>query len=353
MPQRTILLVALIIFIALAGIFLIAKLPFKLSAMKEPALISQSTRTDTANKKSVELRFARRGQVAHVYAAIGDRVHAGSPLVDLESGGVNAQVDEAKGLLQRETARFDEVKAGADQDVLIAKEKRLGAALALQYAKRDLWTTIQDGYVKSDDALHGKVAPILYLAPWGGLQQPLLDTNNQRVLIENSVSNWKTAITVSNLSDDQSALEAQSETTLNQLNNFLDSFAAFLNSVQTNDSGQQVSLRNWRSDIFTARSNVVTALKNIQASLNRYQDAQSKLNLAQDDLDYKIAVQNHFASSTTAIRVTQVNEQLRALEAQQSAFLLSSPIEGIVTEQKAKIGAMISNADPVVTIESQ
>lgn len=148
----------------------------------------------------VELAFKNGGKIGQVYVDVGDRVFVGQMLLKLDNADSYAQLQWAEAHLKAQQAKLDELKRGSrPEEIQIQIVKVDNAKRSLSDAKQNIIDKIQDGYIKSDDAIRNKADqlfnnprsdnPDLKLSNTGS--QSEIDLEWKRFIIEKIFSPWK------------------------------------------------------------------------------------------------------------------------------------------------------------------
>ncbi|MBU3968842.1 biotin/lipoyl-binding protein [Patescibacteria group bacterium] len=151
----------------------------------------------------VELAFKNSGKIGQVYVDVRDRVFAGQILLRLDNADSYAQLQWAEAQLKAQEAKLDELKRGSrPEEIQIQIVKVDNAKRSLNDAKQGVIDKIQDGYIKSDDAIRNKADqlfnnprsdnPDLKLSNTGS--QSEIDLEWKRFIIEKIFSPWKTSL---------------------------------------------------------------------------------------------------------------------------------------------------------------
>lgn len=80
--------------------------------------------------RSIETSFQVPGVVAEILVQEGDRVTAGAPLMRLDEGRLQLNIDEARATLAEAKAYYEQASAGADPEELAVAQARLEEAMA-------------------------------------------------------------------------------------------------------------------------------------------------------------------------------------------------------------------------------
>ncbi len=297
--------------------------------------------------KDAKLSFEKGGRIAMVYHRVGDRVGAGEALVALENGDISAQLAQAKAIVRAEEAKLSELKSGTRQeDLQISRTE-------VQNAVNDATNDIKNGYQSADDAIRNKVDQFM-LNPRSSTPQLSFavndfqlktDIESNRLMLEGTLTSWKTSVSALNGTSDVSRFIIEAKTNLRSVQAFLDKVAFAVNALTTSSTLSQTTIDAYKAAISTARTNVTTALGTISASEEKLANANSKLSL-------KVAGSTADQIKAQEAGLDAAQASVSNLEAQFAKTIIRSPILGIVTKQDAKRGEIASPAVPLVAVIS-
>lgn len=296
---------------------------------------------------SVDLAFEKGGKVRRIYAKVGDRITAGSALIEIEHADLDANLLRTQAEIKAQEAKLAELKRGArPEEIAIQEVKVKNAETALEDSKRNLSDKLEDAYTKSDDAVRNKTDQMInnargaspsvnfYLAD----SQMKHDIEDARIKLEQLLISWQAALLISTQSSKLVENSATSAKNLGIINSYLDKIAYALSAVTSGTNLLQTTLDSWRSDVSSARTNISTANANLTAAAEKMRSAEANLSLEQNKLvlDRADATPEQITTQEAAV------EEARAASAGASAELaktiLRAPVAGVVTRQDAKIG---------------
>ncbi len=269
--------------------------------------------------ESVDLAFETSGRVESVNAKVGDFVSAGQILASLGTAELNAQLD----------------KADAD---LASQKTALGKAeVDLNNYYGNIINTVNTAYTGANNAISIKL-DVLFLDDESNNpklsfdstnSQKKTDSENQRFVIKNMLNAWLSEINLIAASPSQTAPEQalyDSKTNLNDAYGFLNLLIdTTINAVSLSAS----TLTTYKTDINDARSEIDSAIASVTTLIQNISSQKATVASKQAEIkSYEASVDN--------------------IRAQISKTFLRSPISGIVTQQDAKVGEIVS-ANSVIT----
>ncbi len=311
--------------------------------------------------KDVDLAFEKGGKIAGVYVDVGDEIFKGQRLVKLDNADISAQLQGAEANLKVQQAKLDELERGTrPEEILVQEVKVSNAKVAVDDAKRNLLDKIKDTYTKSDDAIRSKVDQ--FISNSRG-DSPSLDFSvsdlslelrieNERVLLEYILNSWQTSLVDLTISDNLESFNATAKNNLNEVKKLLEDSALAVNSLTAGGELTQTEIDGWRADVSTARTNINTATVNLSSAEEGLRADESSLLLAQQELELKKAgtvVEQVIAQQA---QVEKAQADINSYQAQLVKTVIRSPISGIITNQDARVGEIVSAGTVIVSVVS-
>ncbi|MEK7211656.1 MAG: efflux RND transporter periplasmic adaptor subunit, partial [Patescibacteria group bacterium] len=334
--------------------------------------------------ESVDLAFERSGKVAKVAAKIGDRVRVGAMLVSLVNGDIAAQLLQAKAKLEelQKGARPEEIQS-AETAVANAKRTVENAEANLSNAKSKAEADLQDDYDAALMALQKSVnlarnslfvLTDIQMAHFGGSDQNGVIIAEKKAEAVHALLGEANADRASNslLSTFSGGVfgivqNAITNPTHDNIDPALAKTSAALYKIQTAlyavpittdlTTAEKTNLAAEKTNINTEISNISAKEQAIavQAAANA-----SAISTAKADVT---AATNALAAAEDALALKKsgtVPEQIKAqeanvknYEAQLMKTVISSPIDGIVTKQEAKVGEIMPANAAIVSVMSE
>lgn len=295
----------------------------------------------------VDLSFEKGGRIAAVYAAVGERVYAGSALVSLENADLSAKIEQAKAAARVQEARLAELQKGTrPEDVLVSE-------VDVKNAGNDVLNDIKSAYVNSDDAIRNKVdqlfsnprsaTPQLNLAVSNA--QLKTDIESGKIAIEFALAEWFSSMPGATAAGELYPHIASGKNNLRMVQNYLDKIALAVNALTPNSSISQTTIDAYKAAVLAGRANVVAALDGLTASEEKLRAAESKLALKKAG-----TVQEQIDGQAAEVDAARAN--VLQLEAELGKTVIRSPIAGIVTVQNAKRGEIAGAGSSLVSVIS-
>lgn len=332
------------------------------TAKKGDILEEVSVTGNVKPSKEVALAFEKSGTVSAVYVDVGDEVRIGETLVVLGSSDLKAQLAQAEANLRVQEIKLEELLKGAREEELKVYEAKAGAATAaLNEAKKNSVDKIKDAYTKSDDAVRTKIDQFMENPKSNDPQlkfsipDTVLETKFEwdRKTIEQVLVSWASSLdaltSYSNLTDHTNTAKAN----LDQGRSLLDEAASVLSAIVLTTYPTQSTINGWKTDVSSARTNIATATTNLLTAEEKLKTAESNLLVAENELALKRsgATQEQILAQKAEIEKAKAN--VENFQAQLAKTVLYSPINGIITKQKAKIGEVVAPNVAIVSIISE
>ncbi len=285
--------------------------------------------------KVVELAFDKTGIISSVPVDIGDTVTAGQTLVSIKSSDTLALLNQA------------EAQAAAEQANLSKLIDNEDAEQELANSYNDVINTVNEAISTSEDAVRFKSAGVFHGSEIKGydLSFSACDYNisksasELRLEAEVGLDKWDGEVSGLTVDSSRETLDAalkSAQDYLNLASRFVDiTNRALLTDCALKDS----SLDDERTNMATAQTNVLSAVSTVNS-------------LMQTIASQKVAVANTSDVAAQQARVRAAESNIYNYQAQLSQTVISSPIDGIVTKQEAKVGQTVSPNTTVVTVMS-
>jgi len=283
--------------------------------------------------KNVEMSFDRSGRISVVGAEVGDRVYAGQLLASLDSRDLEAQLDQG-------LAELESLKKGARAEDISVSEVAVNSALdSFVQAMKDSYSQADDAVRNRTDQLFSSPRSLDALFNLDGIDyNDKLDITLRHRQIEIDFVEWELMSRNPTSKYDLSTAYDKIYNNLTYIRNYLDRLSFLVNSYVPNATYSASVLSGYRADIATGRSEVTSAMANLNTTKQAYQTAHKQLALKR-------------APATTEALVGK-EAQLDGIRAQIAKNTITSPIDGLVTRQDAKVGESASPGVNIVTVMS-
>jgi multidrug efflux pump subunit AcrA (membrane-fusion protein) len=312
--------------------------------------------------EDVSLAFQIGGRVASSYVKVGDAVSAGDVLVGLQKADLLANLQQANARVDAEMSRLKQLREGTrKEEIDVQKVRVANAEVSYNNVKNNLITVAEDAYTKADDVMRNKVDRF-YTNPRTQSPQLLFSLNdlqsetsleNGRASIELMLATWKTenAGLQNDFFDPSTTISIKNH--LATIRSFLDQAALALTAANTNASVTQTMIDGYKTDVSTARASINATLSSLEAAMDALSAAGLNIDLEKSALALKEAPTLPETITAQIAVVDQMEANARAIEADIQKTILRSPIDGVVTEQNAKVGEIVSPSAPIISIISK
>ncbi|MDO8470988.1 MAG: efflux RND transporter periplasmic adaptor subunit [bacterium] len=281
-------------------------------------------------QESVELGFEIAGIVTSVLRQVGQTVRRGDLLARIDTSGISADILKAEAELALAQAELDKLGGAGIYEAQIDN------------AKQALIQTIVDTYAAAEDAVYNKTDQFFSdpdssrpdITPtFGGNPNLRNSINNGRVLVGGALDTWDSLVSGLNTS-------TYTETHLSQSKKYLAQISAFIadvsRAVSLFEAGvfSQATIDAYKADTTSARNNLNSASQSLIA-------VEEKLR----GLLLEVPVQ---VARVESARASLLNDRSRL-----SKTALTSPINGVISRQEAKIGQVVSPNTSLISIISK
>lgn len=325
-----------------------------IAAAQQKNAVQRAPSKVSASSNGLGLLFQRAGTVTAVLVRRGSKVQKGQALVQLDTAEAAALLDGAQADLDVQRARLGQLQTASDVDPTTAAAIRVrNATEALLDAKRSIISILQDGYVKADDAVHNRADQLFMSARSAypqiilpGIDQATQDRlAQQRAALEIFLSQWKASLDGLTIDSDLVPALDTGANNLSAVRDFLNTLAQKLNNAASDNTTTALTLRNWRSDIYTARTNVSTSIKDVLAVRAKEREAENTLALQ------KASAAGHNAPSAIALQLALVNQaeaKRKLQEIQLAQLTLRAPANGVIVSVEIQPGAAVRPGTPAL-----
>ncbi len=312
--------------------------------------------------EDVSLAFQSGGRVSNTYVKVGDTVLAGDVLVELQKADLLANLQQANARVDAEVSRLKQLREGTRKEEVDVQKVRVSNAEA-SYAnvKNNLITVIEDSYTKVDDVVRNKIdrfflnprtqSPQLLFTP--NDIQAQISLENGRSAIETMLTAWKSENSGLRTGSFDPSTSISVKSHLVQIKDFLDRSAIALTSATPSGSVTQTMIDGYKTDVSAGRVTVNAALSSLESATDALSSASSNIDLERSALALKEAPALPESITAQIAVVDQMQANARSIEADIQKTILRAPISGIITQQDAKAGEIVSPSVPIISIISK
>ena len=338
------------------------KTPLEIYTVKRGPIVQEVSVTGKVRSAGgVSLSFVRSGQVVRVYKDEGDKVKSGEALIELDRSDLDSQLLENQASVAAQRAKLDELKRGSRPEDIQAAEtdvKKAEQDLINDYA--NVLTIMNDAYAKAYDAVRKQADdlftndeetdPLLTFQTKGS--QIERDVKSLRATASIELNTWRDELKALAVKASDADLEAALQKSYEHLlvirkfeNTALDAVNDALNLTSTNATAYKASLNTGIAAINTAIASVSSQIQIIAAQKISVQKSK-------DQLALKVAGSTAESIAAQEAVLKQAEAKLQSTQTEIEKTILRSPINGVVTEQLAKVGEIAGTNAKVVSLIS-
>ncbi len=348
--------------------------------------------------ESVDLAFERSGRVAGVSVRVGDTVHAGQILTQLESGELSAQLLQAQANLAAEEAKLREFEEGTrPEEIQIAITKVGNAERTLQDAENDLLNIINKAGVDLQSDYDGALSAALKAVTAGksalitlsDIQQNYFTSYSQEdsrlaeakgtaveaLLGTSGAGLWKTEY-INELNGGtfkfihDISLNPTHETIDQALPDTLVSLRKVSTALEAVPSTGELTATD-KTNLGTEKKNMSTEISSVSSEIqaiavqkvtnaNAIADAEAAVNSAKnalatahDELSLKEAGIAPEQIAAQKARVNSARASKQQYQAEIAKTIMKAPFDGVVIAKDIEMGEVISANAKVISLNSQ
>ncbi len=393
--KKTFWIIAVIILIAAAGIYLKASKPQKEELITASVSRGNLKQTVSATGKvesasETNLNFTTQGKLAKLYVKAGEPVKAGQFLAQLELKEPQSQVTAAAARVKEAEADLAKIKAGASTEDVVVSQKSVDSAqatlLAAQNSLTNAQATQEQGMLSLKDELLDDVGDAIFNSKealdavddiltssyerfLGNVNQSTYyQSKSQYPLTLSQVNALEEANQGYTIEMEMTVLANQTSITLTSVDGLLtDVYNMLLNSQALGDLTQEI-IDTDKTAIETEQASIATKITTIQSDISdlntqsvSYQtdvdEAQAKVDkaekdlaLAQAQLNLKKAGPRDFEVNLYEAKLLSAQASLQSAQATLANYNLVAPLAGLVTKTNYKVGEYVSSAKPLVVM---
>jgi len=309
---------------------------------RTPIIQEVSASGNVEPTSQVDLHFKGSGRLVSRAARVGQRVTAGEVLAVQDTAQLEAQRAEMQAGVDVQKARLAQLLAGA------STEDRATSEASAENARLALVKALQDAYAKADDAVRTK-ADGLFLEPYTPYPQLRFSIDdltlsgkpeNQRVLVENSLRSWNTALQKLN-GNDPAAAAQEAQNYLRDVTLLMDYLAGSLNTDLSAYTSSDVA--EWKSTLSIARANVNAAASALVSATDAYARAKGAR-------DITTASARPEDKALYEAQIRQAEAAMRSIEAQLQETEIRAPVSGVVTRVGGEVGEIVGPGQMIASL---
>lgn len=307
------------------------------------ALLSIAGTVEAASE--AEVRAEKSGQVVRVNRTLGDRVVAGTVIVEIENASERAVLLQAQGTYDAARANLAKVEKGTREQQLSILQS------AETSAKAGAVNTLLNAYAATENAIRGTTDK-MFSNPDGysphfnvnsAESQAVIDIETKRVqlasILDREARMATTISSSSNLDTELSTMEIE----LRAIRDFLDRTLVALNAGIASQSISDATIATYKSDVAGARTSITSSLSGIAS-------ARQALETAQKNLEQGVEGPQIEDVAAAKASVTQAEGSLAAARAALEKSYVRAPISGSINRLSLKRGEHVVMQNPILLI---
>jgi HlyD family secretion protein len=353
--------------------------------------VSATGKVESASETN--LNFTNSGNLAKLYASVGERVTAGQLLAELSLGQVSSNVTAARAQVTSAQADLDSIKAGSsNEDISVSQAKVASAEADLAATNETLihaQTEREQNILSLKEQALNKVSESVFTSKQSldhindFINESTYDTQLNVFIFslnsaKSSYANAKTIVdllekdykvySIANTPEELIVLLDRMNSALNSVDAALDSTFDLLSKISAGGSLTQTILDSVRTDIVADQtaiaakiSAVQTAKSNLQTDVLEYDNAvesaqsnvtkaEAALSVSRAELELKSAGPRDFQISLYQAKLLQAQANLQKALADLGDYRLKAPIDGLISKINYEIGEFVGSATPLITL---
>lgn len=312
--------------------------------------------------KRLDLAFEKSGKIAGVSARINSKVKVGQILISLDNAEFVAQLRIAEANFEAEQAYLAELEKGTRfEELQVQQTKVENSKISLKESKKNLINSLNEAYTKSDEAVRIKTSTIFKGNRFSSYSLTFVSCDSQaktdaewlRFVSEIELDDWQKELSAVSQSVSVENLYDSAENAKSHLSNFKIFLERTSSNLVTGCALNDSSLDTARTNIASARNSVDTAVSNLSSAEEKLRTAESDLLLAQKELELKQAGAIPEQIAVQKAKIKSAEADIQNIKAQIAKTIISSPINGVVIKQDAKIGEIVAANAPLISVISE
>jgi HlyD family secretion protein len=336
--------------------------PYQFVSVTQGAITEEVSVTgNTTPIESLDLGFQNGGVIASVNKAVGSQVSAGDVLESLNTSDLQAQLAQAQANVAAAQAQLQSLQDGAQPaDIQNSEAALAGGQQTLANMYGSAANTLNDSYAKANDAVRNQLSPFFTGAETKNPQltfsvndsQALNNAQAGRLQASTELNVWQSELAGITISSPTSTLDTALQnavTHLSVIKEFLESVSEALLQQASLSSSASVTYNN---DLTAANNEVTTATTNINTVVQNIASQNITIQQLQAQLALKLAgsTPQQIANQEAQVQAAQANAQ--NVQVQINEATLTSPIDGVVTVQNAKVGQVATPGETMTSLIS-
>ena len=299
------------------------------------------------------------GEITTLYKKEGDFVWANQAIAEIDNWAQRSSLIQAEAGVESATAFLNKVKTGArDEQVSIVKATLTNSENAVAETKVSVINTLNDAYIKADDAIRNKM-DVMFREAQSSEPEIIFPINDsqlevdiewERFLIEQTLTEWgDTLFTLGTNDDLEEALNIAKEN-IDSIRKFLDKMATAVNVLSPNTNLSTTLINGWKSSVSSTRSIINMTASAIPGTVSSLNNVVSAFEIAQLNYDQVLTGERSEDIIGAEAQLRQAEGGLDLAKASLEKTIIRAPISGTINSLDLEKGDFVSNFEPVLTI---
>lgn len=312
---------------------------------------------NTTPVQSLDLAFQTGGTIAAVAKNAGDRVSAGDVLVQLDTSDLQAQLAQAEASVDAAKAQLAQLEAGAQPaDIQGSQAAVASAEQTLANTYSNVPNTLEGAYAEAYDAIRNQLSPFFTNAESANPQitfsindsQTLNNMISERVAASTELNEWQNEINALGPGVSTSTLETVLANGSHHLDVIQNLLATAAQALIQETSLSPTTLSTYKSDLASAVTETNQAATQVSTASQNIASEKISITQAEAALNLKLAGSTTQQIQAQQAQVEQAQANAQSVQVKINQATLTSPIDGVVTVQNAKVGE-IAQAGATIT----
>ncbi len=311
------------------------------------------------SQSSAVVHSQSAGEIIALYKKEGNFVWANQIIAEIDNWSQRSSLIQAEASVESAAAFLNKIKTGArDEQVSILEATLNNSENSLNETKVSIINTLNDSYIKADDAVRNKT-DVMFRDPRDSNPQVLFSVNDsqleidiewERFLIEQMLEEWESFLF--SLDVDGNLIEALelAKKNINQIRKFLDQVALAVNVLSPNSNLSETTINTWKSNISVSRSSINLTASTISSAINSLNSVVSAKEIAQLNYDQILIGERTEDIISAEAQLKQAKAGLDLAKAAYEKTIIRAPISGTINSLNLEKGDFVSSFAPVLIV---
>jgi len=311
------------------------------------------------SQSSAVVHSQSAGEIIALYKKEGNFVWANQIIAEIDNWSQRSSLIQAEASVESAAAFLNKIKTGArDEQVSILEATLNNSENSLNETKVSIINTLNDSYIKADDAVRNKT-DVMFRDPRDSNPQVLFSVNDsqleidiewERFLIEQMLEEWESFLF--SLDVDGNLIEALelAKKNINQIRKFLDQVALAVNVLSPNSNLSETTINTWKSNISVSRSSINLTASTITSAINSLNSVVSAKEIAQLNYDQILIGERTEDIISAEAQLKQAKAGLDLAKAAYEKTIIRAPISGTINSLNLEKGDFVSSFAPVLIV---